>query len=146
MTPMAANDARARIQAALDLTQRLTTLIREETRLVEARQPLASEPEERSRLVNAYRLELARIKQDQHLVREAPSQMIAALKQQTETLQREIASHETALKAVKLVTEGLVHAMAEEVGRQRGAGSGYSARGAPSPANAATSALIDRSA
>jgi hypothetical protein len=143
---MGNSDASNRIRAAIEATQRMTALIREETRRVEARLPLESDPEERSRLVSEYRLELSRLKQDQHLVREAPAELVATLKQQTEALQRDIAAHEIALKAVKLVTEGLVHAMAEEVARQRGAGAGYSAAGAPSPTRAATSALVDRSA
>jgi hypothetical protein len=143
---MPASEARARIQAALDLTQSLATLIREETRRVEARLPLENDADERSRMVNAYRLELSRLKQDQHLVLDAPPELIAALRQQTHALQLDLAAHETALKAVKLVTEGLVHAMAEEVARQRGAGAGYNAGGAPSRPNAATSALVDRSA
>lgn len=143
---MSAKSAAERVQAVIDLTQSLAGVIREETRRVNARLPLESDPEERSRLVNTYRLELARLKQDRATFAEAPPSLVAALKTQTEDLQRDLAAHETALHAVKLVTEGLVHTMAEEVARQRGAGAGYGARGKVATSQAPRPALIDRSA
>ncbi len=143
---MSDKSAAARVQAVIDLTQRLATLIVAETQRVNARLPLNIDPEERSRLVNAYRLELARVRQDQAAFAEAPPSLVAALKAQTKDLQRSLAEHERALSAVKLVTEGLVHAMAEEVARQRGAGAGYGARGVVAVSQAPTPALIDRSA
>lgn len=143
---MSDKSAAARVQAVIDLTQRLATLIAAETQRVHARLPLDIDPEERSRLVNAYRLELARVRQDPAAFAEAPPSLVAALKAHTKDLQRSLAEHERALSAVKLVTEGLVHAMAEEVARQRGAGAGYGARGVVAVSQAPTPALIDRSA
>ena len=94
---------------------------------------------------------------DVHLMVERPDDLVPAFVQAgaewitvhaeaTLHLQRSLAEHERALSAVKLVTEGLVHAMAEEVARQRGAGAGYGARGVVAVSQAPTPALIDRSA
>jgi hypothetical protein len=143
---MSDKSAAERVQAVIELTQRLALVVKEETSRVNARLPLENDPEERSRLVNAYRLELSRIKQDLSLIAAAPAGLVAALRAQTENLQRDLAAHEVALSAVKLVTEGLVHAMAEDVARQRSAGAGYGAGGTIAAPHGPTPALIDRSA
>lgn len=142
-----ANDARDRVEQLLLVTDRLRALIAEETRRVEARQPPldGAEAEERNRLANAYRLELARIKHEPALVAGAPPQSLALLRTRTEQLNAVLADHEAALGAIKLVTEGLVQAMADEIARQGSAAQGYGARGALSPRPAAA-AVLDRSA
>ncbi len=57
-----ADDAADRAEQLLLLTERLGHLIGEETRRIEAREPplAGAEADEKSRLANAYRLELAR--------------------------------------------------------------------------------------
>ena len=129
-------------------TERLTALIDGETARIQARQPLpeGAEAEEKSRLANAYRLELARIKQDPDLIREAPAKALDILKQRTLLLHETLARHETALNAVKLLSEGLVQAMAEEIVRQRGGAANYGAKGALATPVAPTSAILDRRA
>lgn len=142
-----ANDARDRVDQLLLVTDRLRALIVEETRRIEARQPPldGAEAEERSRLANAYRLELARIKHEPGLIEGAPPQSLALLRTRTEQLNAALAEHETALGAIKLVTEGLVQAMADEIARQSSAAQGYGARGALSPRSSAP-AVLDQSA
>ena len=142
-----ADDARDRADQLLLITERLTALVVEETRRIDAREPPleGAQADEKNRLANAYRLELARIKQDPALIAGAPSEALTKLRRQTEVLHEALAAHDIALSAMKIVTEGLVHAMAEEVVRQRSGDANYDARGAaarggPSPA------LIDRSA
>ena len=143
-----ADDAKDRAEQLLLVSDRLTVLIAEETRRIEAREPLldGAPAEEKNRLANVYRLELARIKQDPGLIADAPPTLLAHLKRQTEALQTAFAAHDLALHAVKLISEGLVHAMAEEVVRQRGAGLNYGAKGSLEPPSGPSPAILDRSA
>lgn len=142
-----ADDARDRVEQLLLLTARLTSLVTEETRRIAAREDLiAADTDEKSRLANAYRLELARIKQDTSLIEGAPPEMLRQLKANTAKLHEVLADHEIELAAVKLIAEGMVHAMAEEVVRQRNGERGYGARGTIDTANGPAPAVLDRSA
>ncbi|HYD88266.1 MAG TPA: flagellar basal-body protein FlbY [Vitreimonas sp.] len=145
---LVADDGRDRAEQLLLLTERLTALIAEETRRIEARLPPleGAEAEEKNRLANAYRLELARIKQEPSLISSAPADMLNALRQRTVKLHEALARHETELGAIKLITEGLVHAMADEVARQRSAGGAYGARGAIEAPVGPIPTVLDRSA
>ncbi|MEQ1709172.1 MAG: flagellar basal body protein [Terricaulis sp.] len=143
-----ADDSKDRAEQLLLISDRLAVLIAEETRRIEAREPLLEGPatEEKSRLANLYRLELARIKQDPALIASAPPTLLTQLKRQTEALQTAFSAHDVALRAVKLISEGLVHAMAEEVVRQRGAGLNYGAKGSLASPSGPSPAILDRSA
>lgn len=142
-----ANSADDRVEQILIVTERLTALIEEETRRIANRQPplAGAEGDEKNRLVNAYRLEMTRIGHDRTLIEGAPSPKLARLRAQTALLHERLALHEEALGAIKLITEGLVQAMAEEVVRQRGGGAGYGATGAFEMQKAPQPALVDRS-
>lgn len=142
-----ADDAAHRVEQLLLMTERLAALAAEDTRRIEAREPLLdSESDEKNRLANAYRLELARIKQDHALIQTAPPALLARLRQSTVALHKTLDAHELALNAVKVVSEGLVHAMAEEVVRQRGSGANYSAKGALDTHGGPSPTVLDRSA
>lgn len=142
-----ADDARDRAEQILVMTERLTAIAAEETRLIEARAPLPTAgSEEKNRLTNAYRLELARVKQDPSLIKDAPPELLAELRRRTVTLHETLAAHEIALSAVKALSEGLVHAMAEEIARQRDSGAGYSSGGALDVRTAPSPTVLDRSA
>ncbi len=123
-----------RARQMLALSERLTDLIETDTALMRARQALdeGEGAEEKQRLVNAYRLEMARIRDDRSLIADAPEDARAALRAGTERLNAALARHEATLGALKTLTEGLVQAMAEEVTRQKGGGGVYGATGAPS--------------
>jgi hypothetical protein len=143
-----ADDPKDRAEQLLLVTERLTALIGAETQRIDARQPPldGADADEKGRLANAYRLELARIKQDRSLIEGAPPGLLSRLRQATVALNEQLAAHETALNAVKLVAEGLVHAMAEEVVRQRGGDAHYGAKGElVSPAGLGP-AVLDRNA
>jgi hypothetical protein len=137
-----------RAEQLLMLSERLTVLVAEETRRIVAREtPLeGAEADEKNRLANAYRLELARIKQEPTLIEGAPPALLAKLRHSTVTLQSALSEHELQLNAVKIVSEGLVHAMAEEVVRQRGGGVGYGATGAMEQPSGPIPAVLDRNA
>lgn len=143
-----ADDARDRVEQMLLVTDRLIGLIAEETRRIDAREPPidGAEAEEKNRLANIYRMELGRIRQDSTLIAAAPPELLAKLRRQTEALHASLGRHEIALNAVKVVAEGLVQAMAEEVVRQRGGGANYNARGATNAPSGPTPAVLDRNA
>ncbi len=143
-----ADDAQHRVEQLLMMTERLNALAAEDTRRIQARAALldGAEADEKNRLANAYRLELARIKQEPSLIQDAPPQLLARLRQNTVTLHETLAAHELALNAVKMVSEGLVHAMAEEVVRQRGSGASYSAQGALDTRSGPSPTVLDRNA
>jgi len=143
-----AEDATDRADQMLIVTERLTALIEEETALIKARKPPLSgeKADERTRLANAYRLELARIKQEPAMIQSAPPALLAKLRQQTEHLQRALAAHELELGAVKLVSEGLAQAMAEEAARQLGGARNYGASGGVQTPTGPVPVAIDRRA
>jgi hypothetical protein len=143
-----ADDARDRAEQLALITMRLTAMVAEETRRIDARQPPleGAEAEEKNRLANAYRLELARIKQEPALIQTAPAALLQLLKQHTLALHEQLAKHAISLNAVKVVSEGLVHAMAEEIVRQRNGASNYGARGGLAKSNGPNPAILDRSA
>lgn len=150
MTKMAllADDARDRAEQLLLITERLTAMVVEETRRIDTRQPPLDglEAEEKNRLANAYRLELARIKQEPSLIQAAPQPLLQQLRRRTEALHAHLAKHELSLNAVKIISEGLVQAMAEEVMRQRNSAAGYGAHGGPAAPSGPSPAVVDRSA
>lgn len=143
-----ANDGQDRAEQLLLLTDRLIEFIAEETRRIDAREAPLDGPaaDEKNRMANAYRLELARIKQDRTLLDGAPPTLLDRLKQRTAALHEHLAQHEIALGAVKLITEGLVQAMAEEINRQRGGAGNYGAHGAIQGPSGPTPTIVDRSA
>jgi vacuolar-type H+-ATPase subunit F/Vma7 len=143
-----ANDGKDRAEQLLLLTDRLIEYIAEETRRIDAREPPleGAAADEKNRMANAYRLELARIKQDRTLLEGAPQTVLDQLKKRTTALHEHLAQHEMALGAVKLITEGLVQAMAEEIARQRGGAAGYGAQGTPQAPVGPIPTIIDRSA
>ena len=143
-----ADSAHDRAEQVLLITERLANLIAKETALIEARlPPLEGEAaEEKNRLANAYRLELARIKQDPGLIESAPPALLSQLRQTTAALNAALGGHELALNAVKIVSEGLVQAMAEETVRQRAGEANYNSDGAMARQSGPGPALVDRNA
>lgn len=137
-----------RAEQLLLLTERLTELVVEETRRIDAREaPLEGAlADEKQRLANAYRLELARVKDDKSLLEGAPAPLLAKLRERTALLQEMLSVHEIALSAVKLISEGMVQAMAEEVTRQRGGEAQYGAHGGLNNPAGPRPAVLDRQA
>lgn len=143
-----ADDAKDRAEQLLLMTERLTALAAEDTRRINERRPLpeGGDADEKNRLANAYRLELARIKQEPSLIETAPPELLRQLRERTVALHETLAAHELALNAVKVVSEGMVHAMAEEIARQRLSGANYSAQGALQERTSPLPTVLDRSA
>lgn len=143
-----ADNAQDRAEQLLLLTERLTALIVAETAQIEAREPplAGAIADEKNRLANAYRLELARIKQDRDLIAGAPAETLTRLRELTAKLHEAVAEHEVALGAVKIIAEGLVQAMAEEVANHRGGSRTYGASGGLETPTSPVAVALDRTA
>ncbi len=137
-----AAEAQDRVEQLIAVTRRLTDLLAAETRAFEARRAhdAALNMEEVARLANIYRRESARVRQDPTLIVGASDAKRALLMQLTQSFEAVLARHGRALAAAKTITEGLVHAIAEEVASARSTGPGYgpTAKGVLADASAVT--------
>lgn len=123
-----ADDATDRAEQLLALTRRLAELVEAEgADLAAGRIP--ENGDELRRLANAYRLEMARIRDDRTLIAGAPLSLRQTLQTETGALQQGLDRHLVALTAAREITEGLVRAVAEDVQRGRGPAT-YGAQGA----------------
>ena len=136
-----------RVNQLIVLTERLTGLIADQAKAFEARRPqdAAANMEETARLANVYRHEALRIRQQAAVLNKLSKMQHQRLTRATEAFDAVIARHGRALHAAKIVTEGLVHAIAEEIAVQRSAGATYGPRGTKTkPATAASVTLNQR--
>lgn len=137
-----------RIEQLIALTERLTQLIAGQAQAFETHRPqdAAATMEETSKLASLYRKEAARVRADPEPINSAPLKQRARLVRATEAFDAVMARQGRALTAAMAVTEGLVHAIAEEVAAQRASGSAYGPAGVkPKPA-AATAVTLNRRA
>ena len=144
-----ADDAADRAEQILLLTDRLMVIVEAETTALAAGRPArpdAPESVELQRLANAYRLEMARIKDDPSLISGAPRPVREQLQHATATLQTRLDGYALALGAAREVTEGLVRAMAEETLRVRRGPQSYGAQGAYAEPSGAGAVALDRRA
>lgn len=140
--------AEDRVEQLIILTERLTELIALEAQCFEERRPqdAAMHVEETAKLANVYRHESARIRNNPALVAQAPLELRTRLIRATEAFDAVLARQGRALEAAKIVTEGLVHAIANEVVGQRTTGVGYGKGGVASAAPSATSITLNKRA
>jgi hypothetical protein len=149
MAPETPAQAAARVDELISLTDRLTGLVAEQSRCFEARRPqdAARFLDEIGRLANTYRHESARIRGNPGLISGLGSAQRVRLRQATEAFDAVLARQARAVSAAKIVTEGLVKAIAEEVASQRHRGSTYGASGTTqAPAAAATAITLNQRA
>ena len=127
MTELAAANGAERAQALLKLTERLTALIREETRLFKDRRPHEALPlqDEKSQLANIYRAEVARARQEPSRFAGASTQIKELLREATRGFHAALEENGHVVNAMKTLTEGVVKAIADEAARQRSTGDGY---------------------
>ncbi len=137
-----------RVNQIIALTERLTALIAAQAQAFEKRRPqdAAANMEETLRLANTYRHEALRIRQQPVLLEKVSPQQRQKLTRATEAFDAVIARQGRALHAAKTVTEGLVHAIAEEIAIQRTAGSAYGPRGVQNRPATAASVTLNRRA
>jgi len=149
MTDAAASNPTAYVEQLVSLTERLTLLLAEQARAFEARRPqdAAGNMAETTRLANQYRHEAQRLRaQAATLLGQVPASLRARLTRATEAFDSVIARQGRAVTAAKTVTEGLVHAIAEEIASQRAAGAGYGPRGVKAQSTSATSVTLNQRA
>jgi hypothetical protein len=141
-------DLDQRIDQLVLLTERLTGLIADQARAFEARRPqdAAAKMDETARLANAYRHEALRIRQQSAVLNKLSKAQHQKLTRATEAFDAVLARQGRALHAVKTVTEGLVHAVAEEIAKQRTANSAYGPKGAKVRPTAAASVTLNQRA
>jgi len=115
------------VRRLIALTQQLTERMRQDAEAFEARRPheAAGRVEETQKLANLYRFESDKVRQNPSLVAGASQQLRQALIQASRAFDTTLARHGRAVYALKTVTEGVVKAIAEEVGRVRAASAGY---------------------
>jgi hypothetical protein len=137
-----------RVNQLVALTERLTALIADQARAFEARRPqdAAANMEETSRLANLYRHEAQRLRLQSPSLAKLSKAQHQRLTRATEAFDAVIARQGRALTAVKTVTEGLVHAIAEEIAVQRNANTGYGPKGYKAKPLAAMPVTLNRRA
>ncbi|MFN3229554.1 MAG: flagellar basal body protein [Asticcacaulis sp.] len=120
-------DASERVEQILTLTETLTEHLMQETEAFSNHRPqdAAATLEQTQKLANMYRHESARIKANPGLIAEADPALRDRLKSATLAFQDALERHAVAVDASKVVTEGLVRAMAGEVATTRPTASGY---------------------
>ena len=145
---LAAQDAADRCEQLIVLTERLTELIAAQALAFEQRRPqdAAGMLEESSRLANLYRHESMRIRADKRLIDGAPAKMRTQLVRATEAFDAVLARQGRAIEAARIVTEGLVKAIAEEVASQRSQASVYGAAGTQVSTSTATAITLNKRA
>jgi hypothetical protein len=120
---IAALDADDRVHQLTLLTERLTDLIAREATAFESHRPheAAQYVEETAKLANVYRHESMRVRANVALVEAARPELRQRLMRATEAFDAVLARQSRAVNAAKTVTEGLVHAVAQEIANQRAA-------------------------
>lgn len=115
------------LQRLIALTEQISERMRQDAEAFEARRPLdaAARIEETQRLANLYRFESDRVKQNPALIAGGSLQLRRKLADASRVFEAALARHGRAVYGLKTVTEGVVKAIAEEVGRARAATAGY---------------------
>lgn len=131
MSTAATLNATARVRQLIDLTDRLTARLSEESRAFEARRPqdAAASMAATQDLANTYRRESAQLKANPAAVAAASPAERAALIRATEAFEAVLSRHGRAVEAARIISEGLVRTIAAEVAGQRGSPSAYGASG-----------------
>lgn len=120
-----------RADQLLAMTERLHTLVSSEIEAIKGRRldGASADFEEKERLCHAWRLEVARIKQDPGAIAGIDEGRKTALKAAAQRLEAALEGHAYAVAAMKEVTEGIVRAIAGELASQRAAPTGYGRSG-----------------
>lgn len=139
---LASERARQLTTLTEDLTDRMIT----EIRAFEARKPqdAVGSIAETQEMANLYRRESARVKADPSLIAGATLSERNALMRATEAFDAVLARYARAVEAARVVSEGVVKAIAAEVAAARGSGAGYGASGYASAGDASAVALNRR--
>ncbi|KAA5803353.1 flagellar basal-body protein FlbY [Alkalicaulis satelles] len=127
MSELAATTPDGRAAELIRLTERLIALLEQETGLFEARRPheAVTIQTEKMRLATLYRAETQRAAREPERLTGITPALKAKLQEATERFNTALARNHAAVEALKVLTEGLVRAIAEEAARQKQAQAGY---------------------
>ena len=131
MTELAAETPAERADELIRLTERLTALIEQETALFRDRRPhqAGDLQAEKTRLAAIYRTETRLAAQDASRLAGLDATTKARLTETTRAVEAALAENGAAVDAMKVVTEGVVKAIADEAARQTQTDAGYGASG-----------------
>ena len=148
MTELAARNGTERAEALLRLTGRLTELIRGETQMFQRRRPqdAVTLQDEKTKLANIYRGEVARARNEPARFAGAPVALKNSLREATVSFHAALAENARAVTAMKVITEGVVRAIADEAERQRSTGHGYGPGAAQRPQTRGLSIALNQTA
>ena len=113
------------------LTERLTDRLEAETLAFAERRPqdVVAGLAETQDLASQYRRESAQLKATPALMAAAPASERITLIRATERFEAVLSRHARAVEAARIISEGLVKAIAQEVSAARAMGTGYGASG-----------------
>lgn len=119
--------ANTRAETLIALTERLSARLIAETKHLEAHRPqdLAASVDETRSLSGLYRQETLKLKHDPSPLSGLSEPLKARLKTATEDFMQVSARHARAVEAAKTVSEGLLRALAEEMGNDAKSGLTY---------------------
>lgn len=123
--------ATARVRQLLELTQKLTQRLSDETKAFQEGRPqdVAASLAHTQEMANVYRRDSAHVKANPALLSGALAADRMALIEATRTFDAVLARHATAVEAARKISEGLVRAIAHEVAASRTPASAYAADG-----------------
>jgi len=129
--PLSAKDSNDRIEQLITLTDRLMTMVDKESECLESRQPRAAAQivEAKAKLAALYDTEMRAIARDKSLIADAKPELKTKLKSRTEEFRSCLDRHGIILGRMRIVTEGMVKAVAEGIARKNQAPSGYGQNG-----------------
>lgn len=138
MTELAAANPTERAHALIKLTGRLTELLNRETELFEARTPhkAVDLQTEKTKLATLYRTETQLAGKDKKRLSGLAPELKASLKASTQTFEAALERNGIAVEALKVLTEGLVKAIADEAARQQQSQAGYGPGSKPTSVSA----------
>ncbi len=124
---LAADTPADRVEQLILLSERLMKAVREELNALNAKQyeEAARLGQEAAPLAALYRRETERAHKQPDLIKAAPETRKKALIQATEKLEAVLDEHAAKISALRELTEGLVHSIADYVAQQRSRSAGY---------------------
>lgn len=142
---LAAHDIDDRLEQLISLTKRLVDLMTTETLALKARTLDASSRDwsEKEQLAHTYRLEMTELSRKPDMIVKASPILRKNLFETVRRFQEVLAEHNTALTAMREISEGLVESIAREVSAERSGPKGYGATGQTQGSNRASGIAIN---
>lgn len=147
MTAPSPAEASVHVRRLIGLTDALSDRLETETRAFAERRPqdIVNGLAKTQDMANLYRRETAQLKATPALAASAPIADRQTLIRATERFEAVLARHASAVQAARVISEGVVQAIAAEVAAARASGTGYGASGRAATTDG-TAITLNRSA